>query len=93
MRRVVFSADARGDIAQAWEYIAADSVTAANHFLERVEHALELLAGMPAMGHTREEVEDRRYRFWTVRPYRFNARTLTVIRLIHGARDLRRIFP
>ena len=92
MKRVVFSADARRDVAQAWEYIAADNVTPANGFLARIEYALDLLAGMPTMGHTR----DARYRFWTVKPcliaYRFNSRTVTVVRLIHGARDLRRIF-
>jgi plasmid stabilization system protein ParE len=79
-----------------WEYIAADDVKAANDLLARVEHALDLLAEIPAIGHTRNEVRDPRYRFWTIRPYliayRFTARTLTVVRVIRGSRDFRRIF-
>lgn len=51
---------------------------------------------MPGMGHLRADVKGRRYRFWTVRPYviadRFDAATLTVVRVVHGARDFRRIF-
>jgi plasmid stabilization system protein ParE len=96
VKRSVFSPIARRDVARAWEYIAADNVSAANRFIDKLEYALELLVKMPTLGHMRKEVTDSRYRFWAVRPYiiayRYNTRTLTVVRLIHGARDFRGFF-
>jgi len=48
------------------------------------------------MGRARAEVQDPRYRFWKVYSYliayRPEATTLVVVRVIHGARDLRKLF-
>jgi plasmid stabilization system protein ParE len=58
VRRAIFSADARRDIAQAWEYIAADNPAAANDLLTKVERALKRLCAVPMIGHTRRDVSD-----------------------------------
>jgi plasmid stabilization system protein ParE len=48
------------------------------------------------MGHTRADVKDKRYRFWVagsyVIAYRMEAHELVVVRVLHGARDFRRLF-
>jgi len=96
MRKVVFGALAQHDLQQAWDYIAADSVRAADRLRERIHHAVDLLAQMPGIGHRRPDVPESIYRFWTVRPYvigyRYTSRSLTIVRVVHGARDFREIF-
>ena len=65
---------------------------------DRVEQdlhsAMHLLAENPRLGHTRADVDDRRYRFWRVHSYliayRLENDTLLVIRVLHGSRDIRR---
>jgi plasmid stabilization system protein ParE len=51
---------------------------------------------MPGMGHRRTDVRDQRYHFWRVRSYiiayRYDANDLTIVRVLHGARDFRTIF-
>lgn len=96
MRRVVFSAQSRRDLNAIWEHIAADNIRATDALVAQVNDAAQTLAAMPGIGHTRVEVKDPRYRFWAVRSYvmayRHTSRTLTVVRVIHGARDFRKLF-
>jgi toxin ParE1/3/4 len=95
MRELAFSAEAQRDLIEAWEYIAADNVSAADRLRDRIEQAAARLAEMPGIGHTRADVRSSRYRFWNVRPYvlayRYTARTVTIVRVLHGARDFKRI--
>lgn len=95
MRRTIFTSRARRDLAEAWDYIADENLIAANNFLHRVEKAVELLEQMPGIGHSRPDAPSQ-YRFWTVKPYllayRFTSKSLTILRVIHGARDFRKIF-
>jgi plasmid stabilization system protein ParE len=96
VRAIIFNAKARKDLFDIWEYIAVDSVDAADRVLGRIEDDISKLATMPGMGHQRTDVRDPRLLFWSVRPYvivyRHTRRTLYVIRVIHGARDFRQIF-
>jgi plasmid stabilization system protein ParE len=96
MRPIIFNARARKDVFEIWEHIAVDSVDAADRMLARIESDIWKLAEMPGMGHRRADVRDPRLLFWSVRPYvivyRHTRRTLYVVRVVHGARDFRRIF-
>jgi toxin ParE1/3/4 len=87
---------ARLDLLEVWHYIAPHDAPAATRVLDRIEAAIRGLAELPGKGHTRNDVADARYRFWSVRPYviayRFDDATLTVIRVIHGGRDFRGLF-
>ena len=51
---------------------------------------------VPAMGHTRADVKNAHYRFRTVQPYliayHVRGNNLTIVRVVHGARDLTKIF-
>lgn len=84
------------DLDRIWRWIARDSVSAANRVDNALHAAMTQLAFMPGMGHTRPEVQDSRYRFWKVYSYliayRLEGRTLFIVRVIHGARDLRELF-
>src|SRR5215211_1051469 len=96
MRRVVFGKRAQRDLDDIWLYIARDSIEAAEKVVETIERAVWKLADMPRMGHERLELAGRRYRVWSVYSYliiyRYGPKTLTVVRIVHGARDLRRLF-
>jgi toxin ParE1/3/4 len=96
MRKLLIKRQARVDLLDIWDYIAADNVTAANRVLQKLDAAMRGLADMPGKGHTRAEVRDPRYRFWTVYSYviayRYDDTTLTVVRVVHGRRNFGRLF-
>ena len=52
---------------------------------------------MPGMGHRHRDIRTGGYRVWSVFSYlivyRMKNRTLIVSRVVHGSRDLRRLFP
>lgn len=86
---------ANRDLDCIWEYIASDNPIAANRVDEELHAAMKLLAEFPGMGHTRADVSDPRYLFWPVYSYviayRIEAEALLVVRVIHGARNIRQV--
>ena len=96
MRKLIVQNQARLDLLEIWHWIAKDGVTAANRVGEKLDAAIRRLVEMPGKGHTRRDVKDRRYRFWSVYSYiiayRYDHATLTVVRVIHGSRDFRGLF-
>jgi plasmid stabilization system protein ParE len=94
MRTIVFSPAAHRDIVAIWEYVAERNLSAAERLVERIDADLRRLARLPGIGHTRPDIQDTRYRFWVVArsfvlAYRCDDATLTVVRVLHGARDFR----
>jgi toxin ParE1/3/4 len=96
MRRLLIQPQARADLLEIWQYIARDELTAANRVGERLERAIRDLVTMPGKGHTRADVKVPSYRFWSVHSYviayRYDDQSLTVVRVVHGARDFRKLF-
>jgi plasmid stabilization system protein ParE len=96
MKRLVLSKTAFKDLAEIWHYIAADSVDAADRVRDRLETAMNRLAEMPNIGHQRSDVSNADYRFWRVYSYliayRVQRRTVYIYRVVHGLRNLRRLF-
>jgi plasmid stabilization system protein ParE len=84
------------DIEQICDYIAQDNVSAADRLDEKIHETIGTLAQFPRMGHTRSDVHDPRFLFWSVGNYvicfRLERETLVVMRVVHGARDFRRLF-
>jgi plasmid stabilization system protein ParE len=70
--------------------------TPAEKVVDRLERAARQLALMPGMGHERPELQGNQYRVWAVHSYlmiyRYGPKTVTIVRVVHGARDLRRMF-
>ena len=95
MTSVVFASAAEYDLNEAYRFIALNSSAAAETLLSRVETAVAKLAEMPLIGHQRRDVNDHRYRFFPVHPYllayQFVEPTLTIVRVLHGARNIPRI--
>lgn len=97
MRKAFIRPQARLDLLEIWNYIAADDIDAANRTNEKLRAAVRGLALMPGKGHTRADVPDHRFLFLNVSPYviayQYDDTALTVERVVHGRRDFRRLFP
>ena len=93
MKPFVLTRLARQDLAEIWDYLAADGIPAAERVLGRIEDAIAKLSRTPGIGHLREDLADRRHRFFLVYSYlivyRPNSRPLEIIRVLHASRDVR----
>jgi toxin ParE1/3/4 len=65
-RRFILTPQARADLVEIWNYIAADNPENADRVIERLYATFTRLAETPGMGHHREDLADARHRFWTV---------------------------
>lgn len=89
---------AKEDLFAILEYISADNSAAADRVEMAILTSFDLLASTPLMGHIRSDLTPRPVRFWSVPRYPNYlivydpaSKPLTVIRILHGARDVTRI--
>jgi plasmid stabilization system protein ParE len=72
--------------------VSADNPQAAARIGAAIHDALEQLAAMAEMGHTRVDLTERPLKFWRVFSYLIvydpASAPLTVIAILHGSRDL-----
>lgn len=91
MRHIYRTPQAEDDLIELWVWIGRENPEAADRLMDRIGEALKLIASRPEIGHFREDLADRRYRFWPVADwliiYRADTDPLTVIRVWHSARD------
>ena len=96
MRKLFIKPLARLDLLQIWLHIAQASVPTAIRIGDELDAAIQGLCEMPGKGHMRADVKDTRLRFWSVYSYviayRYDDHSLTVLRVVHGRRDMRRLF-
>jgi toxin ParE1/3/4 len=96
MRRLLIQPQARLDLLEIWHHIAQDSPSAANRVADKIDANIRALTEMPGKGHARADVRIPGYRFWSVYSYviayRYDDADLTIIRVVHGRRNLRRLF-
>lgn len=93
MPRLVFTERAQADLLQAWLYIAEDNLAAADKVLDKLEQEASLLLLQPLMGRARPELGSA-VRSWPsstpyVLFYEVDDMELTVLRVLHHARDIR----
>jgi plasmid stabilization system protein ParE len=95
--RILRTAEARQDFLDIWSYVARESTPAiADAFLARIVGALEMVAFAPYIGRERPEFSGTP-RSIAVRPYVVfyeplpEGEGILVWRVIHGARELRRL--
>ena len=91
------TAEAEADLFEIWDYIAGKkSVDAADKVADRLEEEVRRIGEFPGAGHFREDIIDKRLRFWGVYDYliayRWEADPIEVIAIVHGARDLVEFF-
>ena len=95
MMRLVIADKALQDLTGIIGYIRNDRPETANRIEERFWREFDSLCEMPGVGHRRTDVADDRYRFKRVKSfiicYRIDGSDLRVVRVLHGARDFRRI--
>ncbi len=95
MKSFVLTPLAEEDIGGIWDYIAEDNIDAANRVLKALETTMINLARKPGLGHWREELTDKRHRFFLVYSYliiyRHETKPLQIIRVLHAGRDVKNI--
>lgn len=95
MKPVERTAQAELDVAEYWHLIAMDNPAAADRWLQKIESWMETLAEHPLVGRVREDLDPEirsvsQYPFLIL--YRVLPDRVQVLRVVHGARDLRRLF-
>ncbi len=66
MKRFVLTPSAKRDVNDIWDYIANDNIEAADRVLDALESAMVKLVKNSGVGHWREELTDKRHRFFLV---------------------------
>lgn len=93
--RFVFTEEAEGQLLEILDFLADESESAAVRVGDAIYDALGKLAENPGVGHTREDLTDRPLKFWSVYSYLVvydpHTRPLTVIAVLHGARDVEKL--
>jgi plasmid stabilization system protein ParE len=93
MTGFVLHPEAYTDIEDIWEFIAEDSLDAADRVREHIYEAIGKLISFPHQGHRRPDLTLRPMRFITVRNYLIayapEESPLLVIAVIHGSRSPR----
>jgi len=88
-----FHPQARLDLDEIWEYIAVDSLDAADRTIAEILTALDALVPLPHQGHRRPDLTSRPVRFVHVREYLIayapDETPLWVIAVLHGRRNPR----
>ncbi len=90
------TARALSDLEEIWNYIAKDSVDAANRVESAIYSTCESLARHPMLGSKRTEITLLYVRFWPVTRfpnfivvYRPEVKPLQVVAVLHGKRNIR----
>ncbi|HEX8815014.1 MAG TPA: type II toxin-antitoxin system RelE/ParE family toxin [Terriglobales bacterium] len=95
MSEFVLHPGAFRDLEEIWDYIAADSMDAADRTLEEIYGAIKSLIPFPYIGHSRPDLTSRPLRFQVVRDYVIayaaDEKPLAVIAVLHGRRNPRTI--
>jgi plasmid stabilization system protein ParE len=87
-----FHPDAFADLNDIWEFIAQDSLDAADRVMDEIQGAINTLVNTPLAGHLRPDLSSHAVRFWLVRSYLIAyvpAEPLVVIAVLHGRRSPR----
>ncbi len=94
--KFLLTSQAEKDLNDIWDYIAEDSIDNAGRVCEELHQAFIKLSEMPEIGHVREDLADKRHRFWPVFSYlvvyRPNTEPLQIVAIVHGARELKAYF-
>ena len=93
MHRLVFTERAQADLLEAWLYIAENNPAAADKVLDTLEKEAKLLLVQPLMGRARPELGSAVRSWPSATPYvvfyEVDESELTVLRVLHHARDVR----
>jgi plasmid stabilization system protein ParE len=93
MSEFSFHPEAEIDLNEIWDFIAEDSIDAADRVRDKIFAAIQSLARTPHQGHRRGDLTSRPLRFWRVYDYLIvyapDERPLLVVAILHGRRNPR----
>ena len=96
MKRFRLSPDARHDLDEIWLYVAQeDSVRAADRLVDSITERFPLLAGMPGLGRSRDDLGPGTRSFPVgnyVIYYRKATPGIEISHVFHGAREVKKLF-
>ena len=95
MKEVYITELAESDLSKIWLYIARDNPDAADQFIDKLRGQCARLASDPQRGRLRPEfaIDLRSYRIGNYYIFYFPTDAgIEVARVLHGARDLPRVF-
>jgi plasmid stabilization system protein ParE len=96
VNRFILSGRAKQHLFDIWDHYANDSIPLADRMREELYQAFTKLARMPGIGHYREDLLDKRYKFWAVRKYLivylWEEKPICIVSIVHGERDLKAFF-
>jgi len=96
MARYKLTVRATTDLHDILDYVRRSSPPSVKQVRAELRRGIQLMADFPGMGHRRKDVEDDSLRFWSVYSYviayRPQTKPLEIVRIVHGARDLGRLF-
>lgn len=88
----VLGRDVALDLDCIWEYIAQDSIDAADRWIAKLFDAFEALGRSPGIGHKREDLTRLSVLFWPVGAYLVIYRTgsgpVEIVAVTQGSRDI-----
>ena len=92
MKPFSISAEAERDLNAVWDYIANDSVDAADRWIQRLAETFQILADSPGIGRVREDLTLLPVRFWPVGEYvviyRVKTGLVEIVAVTQGSRDI-----
>ena len=95
MSTVLFAQSAQTDLLEVWLFIAEENLNAADHVLDTIEQEANILATQSLMGRARPDLAEGIRSWPTSTPYILfylgHADGITVVRVLHHARDVQRI--
>jgi plasmid stabilization system protein ParE len=93
--RFIFTEEAEAQLLEILDHLGDDSESAAVRVRDAVYDAVGKLAESPGIGHRRQDLTDRPLKFWSVFSYLVaydpESRPLTIIAVLHGARDVEKL--
>jgi toxin ParE1/3/4 len=95
MLEVRITPSARSDLIDIWTYIAEDSITHADAFIDRLHDAMQSLSRQPNSGRNRDHLAPGIQSFPFGRYlifYRVLSTAIEIVRVLHGARDVESVF-
>jgi plasmid stabilization system protein ParE len=88
----VLGGDVELDLDNIWEYIAADSLDAADRWITKLFEAFEILGQTPGIGHKRQDLTQFPVLFWPVGAYliiyRAEPNPVEIVAVTQGSRDI-----
>jgi plasmid stabilization system protein ParE len=100
MSAYFLSPEADEDLMEIWSYIARDSARSADRVEQHIREACRMLSTKPHAGRLRPEFTSLPLRVWDVPRYNnylivydSTSSPVRIVRILHGARDLRALLP